>query len=215
MAHDHEHDHDHDHAPIEAAEDATPDARTVRALKLLLIAKGYFTAEEVRRKIEALQSPGPRQGAAMVARAWCDAAYRARMLADGTAAAAEMGYTIGEAALLVVENTSVLHNVVTCTLCSCYPRSLLGQPPPWYTSKAYRARSVIDPRGTLADLGWTPPADVELRVHDSTADMRYLVLPMRPAGTEGWSEADLAGLVSRDSMIGVAPADAPGHPSPS
>ena len=207
------HDHDHDHAPIEAEDGSdNPDALTVRALKALLIAKGYFTADDVRRKIEELQSPGPRQGAAMVARAWCDPAYHELMLEDGTAAAAEMGYIIGEAALLVVENTPHLHNVVTCTLCSCYPRSLLGQPPPWYTSKAYRARSVRDPRGMLMDLGWTPPEDVELRVHDSTADMRYLVLPMRPAGTDGWSQAELAELVSRDSMIGVAPADAPDLP---
>lgn len=207
MPHDHSHD---DHAPIEAPDaDGDPDALTTRALKALLIEKGFFTAEDVRAKIEQLQSPNPHQGAAIVAAAWTDPAFRSRLLADGTSAAAEMGYAIGEAALVVVENTPDLHNLITCTLCSCYPRSLLGQPPPWYTSKSYRARSVVDPRGVLAELGWTAPADLPIRVHDSTADMRYLVLPMRPEGTEGWDRDALAELVSRDSMIGVAPARSP------
>lgn len=207
MPHDHTHD---DHAPIEVPDaEGDPDALTTRALKALLIDKGYFSAEDVRAKIEQLQSPGPRQGAAIVAAAWTDPDYRARLLADGTAAAAELGYVIGEAALVVVENTPDLHNLITCTLCSCYPRSLLGQPPPWYTSKSYRARSVSDPRGVLSELGWTPPPDLPIRVHDSTADMRYLVLPMRPEGTDGWDRDALAALVSRDSMIGVAPANSP------
>lgn len=201
---------DHDHAPIEAPDErADPDARTIRALKRLLIAKGYFTAADVRATIEALQSPGPHNGAEIVARAWSDPAYRDRLVADGTGAAAEMGHPIGEAGLIVVPNTPEIHNLITCTLCSCYPRSLLGQPPPWYTSKAYRARSVSEPRAVLAELGWTPPGTIEIRVHDSTADMRYLVLPMRPEGTEGWDEGRLARLVSRDSLIGAAPARAP------
>lgn len=208
MPHDHHHDDDHD--PIEAPDaDGDPDALTARALKALLIDKGYFTADDVRAKIEEMQSPSPRQGAAIVAAAWTDPAYRARLLDDGTAAAAEMGYVIGEAALVVVENRPDLHNLITCTLCSCYPRSLLGQPPPWYTSKSYRARSVSDPRGVLAELGWSPPPDLPIRVHDSTAEMRYLVLPMRPDGTEGWGPEALAELVSRDSMIGVVPASFP------
>lgn len=207
MPHDHHH---HEHAPIEAPDsDDNPDALTTRTLKALLIDKGYFTADDVRAKIEQLQSPAPRQGAAIVAAAWTDPAYRARLLSDGTAAAAEMGYIIGEAELVVVENTPDLHNLITCTLCSCYPRSLLGQPPPWYTSKSYRARSVSDPRGVLAELGWSPPPDLPIRVHDSTADMRYLVLPMRPNATEDWEREALAELVSRDSMIGVAPAKSP------
>lgn len=202
--------HDHGHAPIEAPTEVDdPDARTVRALKRLLIAKGHFTADDVRTKIEELQSPGTHDGAEIVARAWADPAYRDRLVADGAAAAAELGHPIGEAGLIVTPNTPGVHNLVTCTLCSCYPRSLLGQPPPWYTSKAYRARSVSEPRRVMAELGWTPPEDVEIRVHDSTADMRYLVLPMRPEGTEGWDEARLARLVTRDSLIGVAPARAP------
>lgn len=201
--------HDH-HAPIEIPDaEGDPDALTTRLLKELLIAKGYFTADDVRRKIEEIQSPGPHQGAALIAAAWVDPEFRTRLLTDGKAAAAEMGYPVGEAALVVVENTHDLHNLITCTLCSCYPRSLLGQPPPWYTSKAYRARSVVDPRAVMAELGWTPPKGLQIRVHDSTADMRYLVLPLRPPGTEGWSQNDLARLVSRDSMIGVAPATLP------
>ncbi|MEO1201688.1 MAG: nitrile hydratase subunit alpha [Pseudomonadota bacterium] len=204
------HDHGHEHAPIESSADENhPDALTTRALKELLIEKGWFSADDVRRQIEVLQSPGPHQGAAIVARAWVDPDYRTRLLADGSAAAAALGYPIKEAQLIVVENTDETHNLVTCTLCSCYPRSLLGQPPAWYTGKAYRARSVHDPRGVMRELGWEPSEDLVIRVHDSTADMRYLVLPRRPDGTEGWTEEALASLVSRDSMIGVAPARAP------
>lgn len=213
MPHDHDHTHE-DHAPIEVPDaEGDPDALTTRALKTLLIEKGYFTARDVSAKIEELQSPGPRQGADIVATAWVDPAYRARLLENGTAAAAELGYVIGEADLVVVENKPDLHNLITCTLCSCYPRSLLGQPPPWYTSKSYRARSVSDPRGVLSELGWSPPKGLPIRVHDSTADMRYLVLPMRPEGTEGWDHAALAALVSRDSMIGVSPAKSPSDAS--
>lgn len=209
-----EHDHSHDdHAPV--ADDAPSEAEIIAtALKELLIAKGYFGPEDVRREMERLQSPGPHQGAAMVARAWADPDYRERLLADGSAAAAELGTPVKEAQLVVVENTAEVHNLIVCTLCSCYPRSLLGQPPAWYTSKAYRARAVSEPRAVMAELGYRPPEDILVRVHDSTADMRYLVLPMRPAGTEGLDETALAALVTRDAMIGVAPARSPGDARP-
>jgi nitrile hydratase len=195
------------HTPIDMPDD--PDARIIRALKALLIGRGFFSADDVRRKTEELQSPAPARGAALVAAAWSDPIFRAHLLADGKVAVVERGVPVLEAGRIVVENTPSLHNLITCTLCSCYPRSLLGQPPPRYTSKAYRARSVRDPRGVLAELGWTPPRGIAIRVHDSTADMRYLVLPRRPEGTEGWPEGDLARLVTRDSMIGVAPALSP------
>ncbi len=210
-AHPHGH-HDH-HAPVECDEVGAPEyyALATAALKEILIEKGYFTTNELRREIEMLQQPDPTHGARIVARAWADPVFKARLMADGAAAARELGIDFKEAQLVVVENTSELHNLVTCTLCSCYPRSVLGQPPAWYTSRAYRARSVSDPRTVLADLGWTPLAGVSVRVHDSNADMRYLVLPMRPTGAEGWSEEQLAELVTRDSMIGVAPAREPGR----
>lgn len=180
------------------------------ALRELLIEKGVFTADEERLAIETMESRSPADGARVVARAWVDPAYKARLLADGKAAVAELGVTATSAQLVVVENTPKVHNVVVCTLCSCYPRSVLGLPPAWYKSLDYRKRVVHEPRAVLAEFGTTILDDVEVRVHDSTADMRYLVLPRRPEGTEGWSEAALAGLVTRDSMIGVAPALDPG-----
>ena len=143
----------------------------------------------------------------MVARAWVDPAYKLRMLADGSKAAEEIGLDVGPLKLVVVENTPAVHNVIVCTLCSCYPRTLLGLPPDWYKSRNYRSRVVREPRAVLAEFGTVIPADVLIRVHDSTADMRYLVVPRRPKGTENWSEAELARLVTRDSMIGVALAD--------
>lgn len=143
----------------------------------------------------------------MVARAWIDPDYKARMLADGARAAEEIGLDVGPLKLVVVENTPSVHNVIVCTLCSCYPRMLLGLPPDWYKSRSYRSRVVREPRVVLAEFGTLIPNDTQVRVHDSTADMRYLVLPMRPQGTEHWSEAELARLVTRDSMIGVAVAD--------
>jgi nitrile hydratase len=139
----------------------------------------------------------------MVARAWADPAYKKRLLADGTKAAAEFGIPMGDAELIVVENTPKVHNMIVCTLCSCYPRTVLGLPPDWYKSKSYRSRAVIEPRAVLKEFGTTVPDDITVRVHDSNADMRYLVLPMRPPGTEGWSEEKLAGIVTRDSMVGV------------
>ncbi len=178
--------------------------RMQAAVEELLILKGVVTAAEVDRQIEAMESRGFERGARMVARAWVDPAYKGRMLADGSAAAEELGLAVGPLRLIVVENTPEVHNVIVCTLCSCYPRMLLGIPPEWYKSRAYRSRVVREPRAVLAEFGMDLPAGVKIRVHDSTADMRYLVLPMRPAGTDGWSEERLAGLVTRDALIGVA-----------
>ncbi|MBM3519035.1 MAG: nitrile hydratase subunit alpha [Alphaproteobacteria bacterium] len=201
----HPHDHGHAHAPA-AAEDGPPSeyARLGRAVREILVEKGILSAADVRRAIEAMDARGPHLGARMVARAWHDLAYKARLLADGTAAAAELGIEMGPTILKVVENTAAVHNLIVCTLCSCYPRMVLGIPPDWYKSRPYRSRAVHEPRSVLAEFGTVIPDDVEVRVHDSTADLRYLVLPRRPAGTEGWSEAALASLVTRDSMIGVS-----------
>ena len=176
------------------------------ALRELLIEKGVFTAEDVRREVEAMEGRDAGQGARLVARAWTDPAFKARLLADAREAAADFGIAGGPFRVLVMENTASVHNMIVCTLCSCYPRALLGLPPAWYKGLAYRARAVREPRSVLAEFGFDLPADVALRVHDSTADMRYMVLPMRPAGTDGWSEDALATLVTRDSLIGVAPA---------
>ncbi|MFQ5985327.1 MAG: nitrile hydratase subunit alpha [Alphaproteobacteria bacterium] len=176
------------------------------AVRELLIEKGVFTADELRRAIEAMDARGPALGAKIVARAWTDPAYKARLLEDGSAAAREVGIEVAPTRLVVVENTPEVHNLVVCTLCSCYPRMVLGLPPDWYKSKAYRARAVRDPRAVLAEFGTELAPGVTVRVHDSTAELRYLVLPMRPKGTEGWSDEELSALVTRDSMIGVAPA---------
>ena len=156
-----------------------------------------------------MDARGTHLGAAMVARAWVDPAYKRRLLADGSAAARELGIEVGPMHLLVVENTPKTHNMIVCTLCSCYPRMILGVPPLWYKSREYRSRAVREPRAVLDEFGTVLPEGVEVKVHDSTADMRYLVLPMRPAGSEGLSEAELAALVTRDSMIGVALPEAP------
>jgi nitrile hydratase len=178
--------------------------RMQAAVEELLILKGVVTAADVDRQVEAMASRSPERGARLVARAWVDPAFKARALADGTAAAEALGLEVGPLRLIVVENTPEVHNVIVCTLCSCYPRMLLGIPPEWYKSRAYRSRVVREPRAVLAEFGTHIPEGVRIRVHDSTADMRYAVLPMRPAGTEGWSEERLAGLVTRDSLIGVA-----------
>jgi nitrile hydratase len=206
--HEHEHGHDHDHAHPHAP--PQPDEKIHSyyqllglALKELLIEKGVFNADEMRAAIEARDAIEPAQGARVVARAWSDPAYKARLLADGPAAVREMGIDPGETHLVVVENTPELHNVIVCTLCSCYPRQIIGLPPSWYKSREYRARVVREPRAVLKEFGTELPGQVELRVHDSTADMRYLVLPMRPTGSEGLSEDALAALVTRDCMIGV------------
>ena len=203
--------HHHDHPGHAHPHPTDPDAAEGLsyyqvmeiALRELLIGKGIFGADDVRAAVEAMDARTPAQGARVVARAWCDPAYKARLLADGTAAVRELGIDMATTHLLVVENRPGLHNLIVCTLCSCYPRMLLGLPPDWYKSRAYRSRAVREPRAVLKEFGTELPDSVELRVHDSTADMRYLVLPERPAGTEGWSEERLAALVSRDSMIGV------------
>ncbi len=211
--HKHGHDHDHDHPhPFQPDDDAGPPSEhmlLVRALRELLIEKDVFTADEERRAIERMDARSPAGGAKMVARAWTDPAYRERLLADGHAAAEELGVEVGPTKLIVVENTPSLHNVIVCTLCSCYPRWVLGLPPAWYKAKAYRARVVVEPRAVLAEFGTELPQTTEIRVHDSTADMRYMVLPRQPEGTQGWSEEDLAAHVSRDAMIGVALPDTP------
>jgi nitrile hydratase len=174
------------------------------AVMELLVEKGFFTAEDVRREIEAMDERCPERGPRMVARAWIDPAFKARMLEDGSAAMRELGLDPGDMRLMVVENTPSIHNVIVCTLCSCYPRMLMGPPPAWYKSRPYRSRVVREPRKVLAEFGLQIPDEVTIRVHDSSADLRYLVLPMRPAGTDGWSEERLAALVTRDAMIGTA-----------
>ena len=212
----HAHDHGHSHPPghahegTHAAEGPLTHYQLMEvALRELLVGKGIFTPEDVRREVEAMEGRDAGTGARMVARAWLDPAFKARMLEDGRAAAAEMGIPGGPFRVLVMENTPAVHNMIVCTLCSCYPRMLLGLPPAWYKGIAYRSRAVREPRAVLAEFGLTLADDVALRVHDSTADMRYMVLPMRPSRTEGWDEARLATLVTRDSLIGVAlPLDA-------
>ena len=173
----------------------------------ILIEKGVFAAEDLRRTLEAIDAITPALGARVVARAWADPAFRHRLLADVNAAAAELGIDAGPIPIRAVANTPGLHNVIVCTLCSCYPRLLIGLPPDWYKSRAYRSRMVREPRAVLAEFGTVLPEDVAIRVHDSTADLRYLVLPMRPTGTEGVGEDALARRVTRDCMIGVAVID--------
>jgi nitrile hydratase len=174
------------------------------ALRELLLEKGIVSAEELRRQMEKMDARGPHLGARVVARAWVDPAFKARLLADGPAACRELGIELDGMRLTVVEDTPELHNLIVCTLCSCYPRALLGLPPDWYKSVNYRRRAVNEPRAVLAEFGTRIPDDVAVRVHDSTAELRYIVLPLRPAGTEGMSEAELARLITRDAMIGVA-----------
>ena len=174
------------------------------SLRELLVEKGVVTETEVAGEVEAMRKRGYERGARVVARAWVDPEYKKRLLANGTRACEELGLEIPALKLLVVENTPEVHNAIVCTLCSCYPRMLLGIPPEWYKSRSYRSRMVREPRAVLAEFGLRIPEHVTLRVHDSTADMRYLVLPMRPEATEGWSEERLASLVTRDCMIGVA-----------
>ncbi|HWX48930.1 MAG TPA: nitrile hydratase subunit alpha [Roseomonas sp.] len=203
------HDHDHDHSEL------SETALRVRALESILVEKGYVEPDALDAIIETYETRiGPRNGARVVAKAWADPAFREWLRRDATAAIASLGYGGRQGEHMVaVENTPEEHNLVVCTLCSCYPWPVLGLPPVWYKSAAYRSRAVIDPRGVLADFGVTLPETTRLRVWDSTAEIRYLVLPMRPAGTEGWSEEALAELVTRDSMIGTGlardPAEAP------
>jgi nitrile hydratase len=202
--------HTHDHAPRPDQDGPLTHHQAMEtAVRELLIEKGILTAEEIRAAVEAMDARGPAQGARVVARAWSDPAFKARLLKDGSAACAELGIDMGPTHLVVVENAERLHNVIVCTLCSCYPRFLIGLPPDWYKARAYRSRVVREPRTVLAEFGTEIPDDWEVRVHDSTADMRYMVLPRRPEGTEGWSEEQLAGLVTRDCMIGVTLPKAP------
>jgi nitrile hydratase len=199
MSEDHEHEHDHPAVPSDVA-------LRVKALESLLVAKGLVDAEALDALVDTYENQvGPRNGARVVARAWVDEKFKARLLADGTAAIAELGYSGNQGAdIRVVENTHRVHNLVVCTLCSCYPWPVLGLPPVWYKSAPYRSRAVIDPRGVLRELGMELTPDIEVRVWDSTAEQRYLVLPERPAGTEHLGEDALAALVTRDAMIGVA-----------
>ncbi len=179
------------------------------AMRELLIEKGITTELEVMHMIDRMDSRSPADGAKLVARAWVDPAFHNRLMADASAASREMGFDIDALKLIAVKNTEDVHNVIVCTLCSCYPRNLLGFPPDWYKQRAYRSRVVKTPRAVLQEFGLELPESVTVRVHDSTADMRYIVIPARPEGTEGWDEEALAALISRDSMIGVARATAP------
>ena len=204
-----EHEHDHPHEPIGNGHEP-PAAARARALEQLLIEKGAISREDVRERIDWLVSRSPADGARLVARAWVDPDFKQRLLADARSAALELGLDPGPSPVVVaVENTEDVHHMVVCTLCSCYPRALLGPPPAWYKSLPYRSRAVSDPRGVLDEFGIELGEDVELRVLDSTADIRYLVMPRRPAGTEGIGEEGLAALITRDSMIGVAQPAAP------
>jgi nitrile hydratase subunit alpha len=192
-------DHDHDHSELSEV------ALRVKALETILVEKGYVDPAALDAIVETYETKiGPRNGARVVARAWSDESFRTRLFADATAAIAELGYggRQGEH-MIAVENTPYQHNLVVCTLCSCYPWPVLGLPPVWYKSPAYRSRAVFDPRGVLGEFGVTLSAETQIRVWDSTAELRYLVVPMRPEGTGDWSEARLASLVTRDSMIGV------------
>jgi nitrile hydratase len=214
VSHDHEHGHHHHHhdddddvqehrehgAPLSAVE------LRVRALESLLVDKGLVDPAALDQLIDTYETKvGPRNGARIVARAWVDPEFKRRLLEDGTAAVAEHGFVGRQSEkLVVVENTGDVHNMVVCTLCSCYPWAVLGLPPVWYKSAPYRSRAVIDPRGVLSELGVSVPTQREVRVWDSTAEIRYMVLPERPAGTDGMTEEQLAGLVTRDAMIGVA-----------
>ncbi len=203
--------HDDSTAPHEARAglhprvDLSPFARRARAIEELLTEKGVFTPAEIRRVVDITAARSPADGAKLVARAWVDPDFKARLLADPKAAAAELGIEVaGATKLVVVENTEKVHQLVVCTLCSCYPRTLLGLPPDWYKSLGYRSRAVVDPRGVMREFGLELDENVQVRVLDSTADIRYLVLPRRPPGTDHLTEAELARLVTRDSMIGVA-----------
>lgn len=209
--HGHDHSHDgHEHEGMLEDVELSERARRVLAMEELLAEKGVIDRSEVQRLIDFQGARSPVDGARVVARAWSDPDYKRRLLADPEAALLELGYPlVGSAKLAVLENTDAVHHLVVCTLCSCYPTSLLGLPPDWYKSFAYRSRAVVNPRGVMREFGLDVDSDVEVRVVDSTADLRYLVLPQRPEGTEGLSEEELVALVTRDSMIGVGVALAP------
>jgi nitrile hydratase len=206
----HEGDHDHDHAhaahaPVNEHDSGPPSDYEImsRAMQELLEEKGLITAEQVRRRMEQFDEEFPYRGSRVIARAWVDPQFKARLLEDGRAACAEMGIVLESERLIAVENTPTVHNVIVCTLCSCYPRALLGMPPTWYKSRNYRSRVVFEPRAVLREFGTILPDHVTVRVHDSNADMRYVVIPMRPEGAEGWSEEQLASILTRDTLVGV------------
>ena len=200
-----DHDHEEEHEALVVEDDAgnMEGQIIIDALQEILVRKGLLTRPEVAREIEKLESPGLHQGAAIVAKAWTDPDYKKRLLENGKSAIVEIGIPVGEAQIVVVENTDDVHNLITCTLCSCYPRSILGQPPSWYISKAYRARTVREPRTVLAEFGLELDNAVDLVVHDSNADMRYLVLPQPPADYAAMEPSDLEAQVTRDHLIGV------------
>ena len=209
--HDHDHDHDHAHGDPHAprrdhdAGPATPYEVLERAMRELLIEKGVFTAQEIAAQIDLMDSRSPSLGAKVIAKAWTEPEFKAALIADTRGALAQLDIDIGQLAeFRVIENQPGVHNVVVCTLCSCYPKMLLGVPPAWYKSLAYRSRTVSAPRDVLAEFGLAIPPSTEVRVHDSTADLRYIVLPERPAGTDGWTASALEQIVTRDCMIGTA-----------
>jgi len=204
--HGHQHDHDHgDHAPAGGEPEGPPSEFEImsRAMQELLEARGVITAEQIARRIELFDEDFPYRGGSVVARAWADPAFKQRLLQDGKAACAEMGVDLEAERLIAVENTPDVHNVIVCTLCSCYPRALLGMPPTWYKSRNYRSRVVHEPRAVLKEFGTVLTDHVTVRVHDSNADMRYVVVPMRPKETEGWSEEQLAEVLTRDNLVGI------------
>lgn len=222
--HEHHHGHHHDHGHDHGHPGLSPSGHPYRpdddqpltywqqmeiAVRELLIEKGVTTAAEIAAQIDRMDARSPANGAALVARAWTDPDFHADLMADASAASRAMGFDIGPLRLIAVGNSAQVHNVIVCTLCSCYPRNLLGLPPDWYKSRAYRSRTVKEPRKVLAEFGLDLPDTTQVRVHDSTADMRYIVIPARPEGTEGWSAAELAELVTRDSMIGTGQARSP------
>jgi nitrile hydratase subunit alpha len=195
----------HDHDGVKPGAEAGHYARRIRAIEALLIEKGVLTREDVRRQIEYMEARSPANGAKLVARAWMDPEFKVRLLSDTKAAAMELGIDAsGLVEFVVVKNTPEVHNLIVCTLCSCYPRAILGRPPDWYKSFNYRSRAAKEPRAIMREFGFELPDGVEVVVHDSTADIRYMVLPMRPPATEGMGEEELAELVTRDSLIGVS-----------
>ena len=203
--------HGHAHPGMEEDWDPGYYARRAQAMEALLVEKGVCTTDEINQMLATVETRSPTDGARVVARAWTDPGFKTRLLADPELTLSELGYQLPTTTtkLAVLENTDQVHHMVVCTLCSCYPRGLLGRPPDWYKSLAYRSRAVVDPRGVMKEFGLELDASVEVKVLDSTADMRFLVLPQRPKGTEGMSEEELAKLVTRDSMIGVTEARSP------
>ena len=203
-----------DHHPHEATT-TSPYAARIRAIEALLLEKSVLTEPEVQDKISYMEARSPANGAKLVARAWVDDDFKELLLSDGKAAASALGmHPEHPAEFVVVENTPKVHNLIVCTLCSCYPRAILGRPPDWYKSFEYRSRAVREPRAVMREFGFEPPEGAEVLVHDSTADVRYMVLPMRPSGTEDLNEQELARLVTRDSLVGASVPQAPHHPAP-